>query len=174
MMNAMRSHHEATSPKRNRSGKLPDVDAYSETLRTGTPDKYAYTMLLGYDRIDLSKLLRELERGLPYRAYERLSRNVGMSSDRLLRSVDIARRTLIRRRSEGRFAADESDRLLRVARVFGAALSLFEGDRDAALEWLEEPQLAFGGAIPLDVARTEVGAREVEDLAYRLEHGVFS
>jgi putative toxin-antitoxin system antitoxin component (TIGR02293 family) len=124
--------------------------------------------------MDLTRLLREVERGLPFRAYDRLARNLGMANDRLLRSVDIARRTLLRRRTEGRFAPDESDRLLRIARVFGAALSLFEGDREAALEWLDEPQLAFGGAIPLDIARTEIGAREVEDLAYRLEQGVFS
>lgn len=152
----------------------PDLQAYSELVRAGSPEPYAYAMLLGLDRMDLSKLLRQVENGLPFRAYERLARNVGVPNDQLLRAVDIARRTLLRRRAEGRFAPDESDRLLRIARVFGAALSLFEGDREAALEWLEEPQLAFGGALPLDIARTEIGAREVEDLAYRLEHGVFS
>jgi len=152
----------------------PGLKAYSEMLHSGAPEPYAYATLLGLERLDLSKLLREVGRGLPFRAYERLARNMALPNDRLLRLVDIARRTLIRRRSEGRFSSDESDRLLRAARIFGAALSLFEGDRDAALAWLEEPQLAFGGAIPLEIAHTEVGAREVEDLAYRLEQGVFS
>ena len=115
-----------------------------------------------------------MKRGLPFRAFERLAKNIGLPNERLLRLVDISRRTLVRRRTEGRFLPDESDRMLRTARVFAAALSLFEGDRESALSWLEEPQLAFGGAMPLDIARTEVGAREVEDLAYRLEHGVFS
>ena len=131
-------------------------------------------MLLGLDRLDLSKLLREVERGLPFRAYERLARNIALTNDQLLQLVDISRRSLVRRRAEGRFSPHESDRLLRAARVFGAALSLFEGDRYAALAWLEAPQLAFGGAIPLNIARTEIGAREVEELAYRLEQGVFS
>jgi len=97
-----------------------------------------------------------------------------MAGDRLLKFVDISRRTLLRRKSEGRFSPDESDRLLRAARVVARALALFDGDRDAALEWLNEPQPALGGAVPLDMARTEIGAREVETLTYRLEHGVYS
>ena len=33
---------------------------------------------------------------------------------------------------------------------------------------------ALGGATPLDFAKTEPGAREVENVLGRLEHGVFS
>jgi putative toxin-antitoxin system antitoxin component (TIGR02293 family) len=51
---------------------------------------------------------------------------------------------------------------------------LFEGDRDAAVEWLTTPQTALGDRVPLDLARTEIGAREVERLVGRLDHGVFS
>jgi putative toxin-antitoxin system antitoxin component (TIGR02293 family) len=131
-------------------------------------------MLLGLQSVELPKLLAEVERGLPFRAYERLAANTALQNDRLLRLIDVPRRTLLRRRSEGRFSPDESDRLVRAARVFGSALSLFEGDREAALSWLEEPQPAFAGAVPLEMARTEIGAREVEDLACRLEQGVFS
>src|SRR5215212_7865128 len=85
-----------------------------------------------------------------------------------------ASRTLTRRKQQGRFAPDESDRLLRAARLFGRALELFEGNRDAATEWLFRAQPALGSARPVDVARTELRAREVENLIGRLEHGVFS
>ena len=88
--------------------------------------------------------------------------------------VNIPRRTLTRRKREGVFAPDESDRLLRAARVFGRTLELFDGDRDRALDWLTTPQPGLGGAIPLQMARTDVGAREVERLVGRLEQGVFS
>ncbi|HEX7190811.1 MAG TPA: antitoxin Xre/MbcA/ParS toxin-binding domain-containing protein [Thermoanaerobaculia bacterium] len=67
-----------------------------------------------------------------------------------------------------------SDRLFRVARVLARAIDLFDGDREAALEWLTKPQRALGDAVPLDLAATELGAHEVEALALRLEHGVFS
>jgi uncharacterized protein (DUF2384 family) len=36
------------------------------------------------------------------------------------------------------------------------------------------PQPALGGETPIDVARTELGSREVENLAGRVEHGVYS
>jgi putative toxin-antitoxin system antitoxin component (TIGR02293 family) len=64
--------------------------------------------------------------------------------------------------------------LLRASRLFGRTLELFEGDRDAATEWLTTAQPALGGARPIDLANTDVGAREVETLIGRLEHGVFS
>lgn len=135
---------------------------------------YRYVELLGMKTTSLPALLREVEKGLPYRAYERFAGALGATADDLLRFVGIPRRTLVRRKAEGRFSSDESDRLLRAARVFGRALDLFDGDRDAALEWLSEPQIALGGSIPLDVARTEVGAHEVELLTLRIEHGVYS
>jgi putative toxin-antitoxin system antitoxin component (TIGR02293 family) len=58
--------------------------------------------------------------------------------------------------------------------LFGKTLELFEGDRDAATEWLTTAQPALGGSVPLDLAKSDVGAREVERLVGRLEHGVFS
>lgn len=39
---------------------------------------------------------------------------------------------------------------------------------------LDEPHLALGGDSPLALADTELGAREVDDLLGRLEHGVYS
>ena len=59
-------------------------------------------------------------------------------------------------------------------RVLGKALKMFEGDSRAAERWLSSPRRALGGATPLELAKTEAGAREVEALIGRLEHGVFS
>ena len=59
-------------------------------------------------------------------------------------------------------------------RVFDRALELFEGDSRAAERWLSSPKAALGGAVPSELAKTEAGAREVEALIGRIEHGVFS
>ena len=59
-------------------------------------------------------------------------------------------------------------------RVLGKALELFEGDSRAAERWLSSPKAGLGGAVPSELAKTEAGAREVEALIGRLEHGVFS
>ena len=59
-------------------------------------------------------------------------------------------------------------------RVSDKALKLFEGDAWAAERWLSSPKVALDGAVPYELVRTEAGAREVEALIGRLEHGVFS
>jgi putative toxin-antitoxin system antitoxin component (TIGR02293 family) len=62
----------------------------------------------------------------------------------------------------------------RRTQISARALGLFDGDVAAARQWLSNPQPVLGGAIPLEMARTAHGAREVEDAISRLEHGVFS
>ncbi len=150
------------------------LDRFRRFLEAGSPGVNSYVVLLGLETFDSLQLLRSVERGLPYRAFERLVANTSLPSDAALVLVNIPQRTLTRRKREGRFHQDESDRLVRASRIFAHALSLFEGDRDAAKHWLSEPQKALGGAIPLSLARTEVGALEVERLLGRLEHGVFT
>jgi putative toxin-antitoxin system antitoxin component (TIGR02293 family) len=62
--------------------------------------------------------------------------------------------------------------LVRLSRVVGLALQLFEGGLEEARVWLLSPHAALGNAIPLEFAANEVGAREVENLIGRLEHGI--
>ncbi|WP_157899118.1 antitoxin Xre/MbcA/ParS toxin-binding domain-containing protein [Luteitalea pratensis] len=123
--------------------------------------------------MDLFKLLAEVDRGIPYRAFERLRRNTSWEVEMLAFLLAIPQRTLARRKQEGRFHPDESDRLLRASRIFGRALQLFEGNSKEASAWLERPLPALGNLRPIDLARTEVGALEVERVILALEHGVF-
>jgi putative toxin-antitoxin system antitoxin component (TIGR02293 family) len=130
-------------------------------------------LLLGLSSNAWPDLIAAVEAGLPWRVFERLSAQMMLSSEDLRTLVGVPARTLARRKREGRFPPDESDRLVRVSRLFGAALRLFEEDRAAAARWLSDPQAGLGGEVPLRLARTEVGALEVERLLGRLEHGVF-
>ena len=151
-----------------------DLDRFRQYLRRGAPGPHAYVILLGLETFDPRDLLRAVKKGLSYRTFERFRRNTSLSFERITGLIDIPRRTMTRRKRDGRFLPDESDRLLRASRLFGKTLELFEGDRDAATEWLTAAQPALGGSVPLDLAKSEVGAREVERLVARLEHGVFS
>jgi putative toxin-antitoxin system antitoxin component (TIGR02293 family) len=65
------------------------------------------------------------------------------------------------------------DEAVRSARLLRLAVRTFESTANARA-WLTSPQFGLGGAIPQDVAQTEVGAREVEDLLGRIEYGVYS
>ncbi len=151
-----------------------DLIHFKQAIRSGSAGPHVHALLLGLDTFDLQRLLRSVERGFPYQSFEHLTRNLTLPQERLAEILGIPRRTLTRRKSEGRFAPDESDRLLRLSRLFGRALELFEGDRESATGWLSTKQPALGGATPFDLAKTELGAREVENLIGRLEHGVFS
>lgn len=152
-----------------------DIEAFHRrALGSSKGTRHAYVTLLGLEPSDTISLVRKVERGLPFRAAERLRRNMALTLDELAELIQVRPRTLSRRREEGRLQPDESDRALRASRLFGRALELFEGDAAAARSWLSSAQPALGGAVPLSIARTELGAREVEELIGRLEHGVFS
>jgi putative toxin-antitoxin system antitoxin component (TIGR02293 family) len=155
-------------------GETQDVAAFRRALQKGRGGSYDYFVLLGLQPENPMKILLRVERGLGFQSFERFQRSAGLSALDLAEAVSITPRTLHRRKEEGRLAPDESDRLLRVSRVFGRALALFEGDADAAREWLAAPQSGLGGQRPIALARTDLGAREVEALIDRLEHGVLA
>lgn len=129
---------------------------------------------LGIQTADPLKVIKELQAGLPYRAYRQFLDNSGLDTEAVVRVVGIAVRTLARRRDQGRLNGSESERLLRLAIIYEDALELFEGDTVATRKWLQAPQKALSGFTPMTMAESELGAREVEDLIGRLEHGVFS
>lgn len=118
------------------------------------------------------KQVREaLQEGVPRSAFEHLRVDLGISNEELADILGIPTRTLARRTE--RFKADESERLLRIGSVWAKALDVLE-DRPAARRWMTQPKLALGGLTPLRCCDTEIGAREVESLLGRIEHGVFS
>lgn len=123
---------------------------------------HGYVSLLGLMTYDLPDLLRSIEGGLATRVFDRFVDATGFDEDRVADFADIGRRALAARREEGRFSRDESDRLVRAARVFGAALTLFRGDRATTAAWLVSGQPVLGGSTPIEMARTDLGAREVE------------
>lgn len=149
-----------------------DVRRFWSRHVAGQAGKHAYLILLGLKAMDSAGLLRRIEAGLPYRSWEAFLRNSELGRAELIDLVRIPPRTLTRRKERGRLEPDESDRLARAARVFGGAILLFEGDAQGARRWFTSPQIALGGARPIDYAASDVGAREVEALIGRLEHGI--
>lgn len=142
--------------------------------RIGYGAAHGYLGLLGLKPLDTLPLLKRVEEGFDYRALEHLQRALGLPMETVAELAHIAPRTLSRRKEQGRLMPDESDRLVRISRLFSRTLDLFEGDEAAARHWFTTETMALGGEAPFDLARTETGAREVENVIGRLEHGVFS
>jgi len=128
---------------------------------------------LGLGVHSLPALIERVEAGLPYGMFEKLAALLGLPAGELARVLRIAPRTLARRKKAGALAAEESERVLRLARVAYAALALFEGERDPAVAWMKRPSRALGGVSPLAMAATGIGGEAALALVGRLEHGVF-
>jgi putative toxin-antitoxin system antitoxin component (TIGR02293 family) len=131
-----------------------------------------YGQSIGVRSDNLGDLIIELKRGLPVGSLSRLSKQLGISENRLADTVSIAQRTLSRRKKEGRFKTDESERVLRIARLFERAIEVLGSDQ-AARQWFQASVKGLGNKTPLEFSDTEPGAQEVEAMLDRIEDGVF-
>ena len=119
-------------------------------------------------------MIRRIQQGLRFSVLERLGIAIGASAKEIGRLISIPPSTMTRRKKEGRLNAEESDRVMRLARLKDAAMELMDGDDAASVQWLNTPLEILGDESPLEHANTELGARDVEDLISCLRHGVFS
>src|SRR5206468_12870176 len=102
-----------------RSVTRPETVGFSrfrKVLKASGPGPNNHVFLLGFRVFDSRQLLRSVQAGLPYSAFEELVANTTIPGDAAMVLVNIPRRTLTRRKREGRFHPDESDRLLRASR----------------------------------------------------------
>jgi putative toxin-antitoxin system antitoxin component (TIGR02293 family) len=118
-------------------------------------------------------LIRQIQKGLRFTELETLQATIGLPFDQLAAKLCISRSTLQRRKAAGRLSPDESDKVMRLSRLLDHATKVF-GGVEKARAWLKFPQRGLGGAVPLDYAQTEVGAREVDNLLGRIDYGVYS
>ena len=125
------------------------------------------------DTCDPARLIALVREGLAVTELDALQEGLRVPIDKLAPKLGISKATLHRRKLAGRLEPDESDRVVRFARLMGKAVEVFESDQTARA-WLSSPQYGLGGETPLDYATTELGAREVENLLGRIDHSVYS
>jgi putative toxin-antitoxin system antitoxin component (TIGR02293 family) len=122
-----------------------------------------------------AEVMARVKAGLSIAEFDALRVLLGLSVESLADKIGVSIATLSRRRqSREPLDVAASDRLLRFARLFRLAVDLHDGDEAAARAWLRRPARALDGETPLEHADTEVGAREVENVIGRLEHGVYT
>lgn len=114
--------------------------------------------------------VRLVTQGLSVHSYKRMADKL-----RFPANLVAPESTVRRRLTEGRFSEVESERVIRVARVFAEAVELF-GDEDMALTWFTTPADYLEGdapVTPLALAATDNGARLIESRIQRTAHGMF-
>jgi putative toxin-antitoxin system antitoxin component (TIGR02293 family) len=141
-------------------------------VREQPTHKYGASTLLSR-QVGPAKMIEHISKGLPFGELEHLRSEIDEPLELLARRLSISRSTLQRRKADRRLSPQESDRVMRLWRLFRQATSLF-GNAVKARAWLKHPQFGLGGAVPLDYAQTELGAREVENLLGRIKFSVYS
>jgi len=119
---------------------------------------------------DLQRAIRE---GLPYAALEALAGALALTPLDVTAVLGAAPRTLARRKSQQRLSPIESDRLYRLARIWQMTADTL-GTEEKARAWLVRGNRALGGATPLSMLDTEIGARQVEDVLNHINHGMYA
>jgi len=135
---------------------------------------YGYWSILGTKANSPKAIMRVIRRGLPYATVKFLQDTLELNRYQIATVLQMSSRTLERRKRSGKLDSIESDRALRLFRVFWRARELYEGDQEAALKWLKRENAALEGLAPEQMIGTESGAILVENLIGRLENGVFS
>jgi putative toxin-antitoxin system antitoxin component (TIGR02293 family) len=119
----------------------------------------------------ITDMLQMIRRGFPSAKVIRLAGEYGIPEAVLQRVLHISSSTFQRRKRAGRFTADESDRFVRLAGLYGMAADVLGGKHCASV-WMATPNRSLGGVSPAGFAVLETGGREVEDLLGRIAHGV--
>jgi putative toxin-antitoxin system antitoxin component (TIGR02293 family) len=145
------------------------------TPTTRTPAQLALQKLggeklVGVDVRSEADFIEVLERGIPLGALSELTRE-SLSAEEVERLI-IPRRTLSHRKARNEpLSRAESERALRVASILSHAEQTF-ANKDKAHVWLRRPTSALGGRRPIDLLDCEPGARLVEQLLFRIGHGI--
>ncbi len=121
---------------------------------------------------DNAAMALRVEEGVPVTDVVEFGRQAGFTIDELAHLIHIPPRTYARRvAANARLKIPEGERAARLMRVYDTAKRLFV-THDNTRGWLNSKLPALGGRTPLDFARTEQGAREVEAVVERIEDGV--
>ncbi len=119
---------------------------------------------------DLEEVIRT---GIPAESVRTLASATATTLTALQDLAGIDRGTFARRaRSKSRLKIDESDRIARFARIASRAIEVM--GRGPGLAWLRARNMALGDRIPIELVRTDIGAKQVEQVLGRIEYGVFS
>ena len=126
-----------------------------------------------YASLALEEAATLVNEGIAGSGVAELQERLDLTSREMSALVSIPDRTLSRRKQQDRLPPDESERIYRIGRLSDLAEAAL-GGRPNAVQWLKEPNFALGNKAPLEVAGTEPGARLVEQVLGRIEHGITS
>lgn len=123
------------------------------------------------DPASLEELRHVAESGLPVEAVKALQAELKRFGVR--RASEFVNRIVPRatRKRRMRLKREEGEAILRVAATMALAVYVW-GEEEGAAEFLTHPHPLLGGAVPIELALSEVGVRQVEDMLWGIHYGL--
>ncbi len=118
-------------------------------------------------------LINNIRTGLPTSAIDALMKQFNLTAEELVNPLGVSISTIKRRHQQPKLSSAVSDRLIRLAKIIALATDIL-GSRNKATRWLHKPNRTLTGESPLSRLDTAIGMSQVEEILYRLEHGLFS
>jgi putative toxin-antitoxin system antitoxin component (TIGR02293 family) len=117
--------------------------------------------------------LETVEAGVPLGTVAKFVSASGMQLKNIYEIVIPARTLKHRKARKEPLTSDESDKLVRLIRVYDQAVQVL-GAKEKALYWLSEPKKRFEDRTPIQMLRTDLGGRMVEEMLGQIHHGMFA
>lgn len=160
-----------TAPRKRSPGKKSQL---AEAVPLYGPDASLLRVVKRPEnQLSLMEKMEVVEKGISKESLENLKEMAGLDYDQLAQLLNVARATLINKRSPEKFNTDLSDKIMSLADIFSYGFEVFE-NKENFRKWLKSPLRALGGKSPFDVLHTSFGREEVRNIIGRMEYGVYS
>ncbi len=113
-----------------------------------------------------------IHEGIPRSLFTKMATHLGMPQKGLAQTLNLNDRTLRNRSARQRLTEAESEKSLRVARIYARAIGALGSD-DRARKWIVSPIKSLGNRRPIDFLETDVGTQEVMNVLNAIEWGVY-
>jgi len=126
-----------------------------------------HSLETGMDRYELSRA------GIPKRALLSLVSNLNFSLRSMSSLLNVAERTIQRKRDDELLDISTSEQVIQIAEVYSRGSEVFSSARNFQ-EWMDTENISFGGKRPIELLPSRYGAQMILDEIGRIEYGVYS
>ena len=148
-----------------------DIQARSsEPVVRAVFEKLGGRATLGVDVASAADLARIVSVRIPLKVLMYVKRTGSLSDAEIEHFIIPARTRRHREHKKERLTVEESDRLVRMARIQALAEDVLD-DEAKAHTWLRQPLGMLNGKAPLELAQTEAGARVIEQILAKIDWG---
>lgn len=127
---------------------------------------------LGADPRSVGEMAGVIERGMPRAVVRALANTAAPLHDiTLRRKVEALVASPATLKRSARLSPAASERAERLARIVALARQAL-ADEAEARAWLNQPHPLLGGRAPIELAATDLGARQVERILHNIEFGL--